>query len=135
MRVIEVSRFGGAEVLRVADRPEPEAQPGRTRVAVTAATLNPADAVTRDGGFAHYLPDLQPPFVLGWDVAGTVVDGDGFAPGTRVTGMIPWFELGGAIGALADVVSLEPAWLTSIPAELDDATAATIPLNLSLIHI
>lgn len=129
MKVIEVTAYGDVSNLAIADRPEPEAVPGRVRVRVTAADIHPADIGTIAGAFAGYLPDLQPPFVLGWDVVGTVIDGDGFEPGTRVAGMIPWFAEGGSVGALADVVLLDPAWIAEVPAALDDATAATVPLN------
>jgi NADPH:quinone reductase-like Zn-dependent oxidoreductase len=99
-------------------------------VAVAAATVNPADAGTRAGAFRHYVPDLPMPYVLGWDVAGTVLDdGAGFRTGDRVAGMIPWFALGTGEGALAEIVSAEPAWLGRIPSGLDDRRAATVPLN------
>ncbi|MCU1393462.1 MAG: zinc-binding alcohol dehydrogenase [Ilumatobacteraceae bacterium] len=129
MNVIEVTAFGDASRLAVASRPEPTPAPGRVRVRVTASDINPADAGARAGAFANYLPDLRPPFVLGWDVVGTVIDGDGFAAGTRVAAMIPWFAEGGALGSLADIVSLDPAWVAEIPDRLDDPTAATVPLN------
>ena len=51
------------------------------------------------------MPELQPPFVPGWDLAGevTAVGGEatGFAPGDRVLGMIPFGRIGGRVGAYA----------------------------------
>ena len=129
MHVIEVTTYGDTSGLAIAERPEPAASAGRVRVRVAAADIHPADIGTAAGAFAHYLPNLQPPFVLGWDVVGTVIDGDGFVAGTRVAGMIPWFAEGGTVGALADIVSLDPSWVVPVPESLDDATAATVPLN------
>ena len=129
MYAIEVTAFGDISSLAVAQRAEPAAAVGRVRVRVTAADIHPADIATIAGAFAQFLPNLEPPYVPGWDVVGTVIDGDGFAAGTRVAGMIPWFAEGGRIGALADVVSLDPAWAAVVPESLDDATAATVPLN------
>jgi NADPH:quinone reductase-like Zn-dependent oxidoreductase len=73
------------------------------------------------------MPDLAPPFVIGSDVAGTVLDGDGtFASGTRVAALAPWFLT--REGTYAEVVSVDPAWLAEIPASVDDVTAAAAPL-------
>ena len=130
MNVVEANDYGPPEVLHVATRPDPAATPGRVRVRVAAATVNPADAGTRAGAFSHYVPDLPKPFVLGWDFAGTVLDdGEGFRAGERVAGMIPWFALATGEGAYAEIVVAEPAWLAHVPSAVDDVTAATIPLN------
>ncbi|MGH1552373.1 zinc-binding dehydrogenase [Streptomyces sp. L7] len=74
------------------------------------------------------LPDLAPPFILGADLAGTVVDGDGpFALGTRVAGLAPWFV--NQEGTYAEVVSIDPAHLAEIPDGVDDITAAAVPIT------
>jgi NADPH:quinone reductase-like Zn-dependent oxidoreductase len=130
MRVIEANDYGGPEVLVESTRPDPAPTPGRIRVRVAAATVNPADAGTRAGAFAHFVPDLPKPFVLGWDFSGTVIeDAEGFRSGERVAGIFPWFELGNGDGASAEIVSAEPEWLARVPSELGDVEAATIPLN------
>ena len=49
MRAVVVTRTGGPDVLRVQDRPEPEAGPGQVRIAVRAAGLNFADVMARVG--------------------------------------------------------------------------------------
>ncbi|MEV4086927.1 NADP-dependent oxidoreductase, partial [Nonomuraea fuscirosea] len=49
MRVIGFSDFGGPDVLRVMDRPDPHAGPGEVRVRVHAAAVNPADTLLRSG--------------------------------------------------------------------------------------
>ncbi len=133
MRVCEVTEFGGPEVLRVAERPEPSASPGEVVVRIAAATVNPSDLAARSGAARRRMPSLEPPFVPGWDLAGEIADpGDGgssFAAGDPVVGMIPWIQIGGRTGAYAEAAAVDPAWLAPRPAALDPVTAATIPLN------
>ena len=88
MRVIEVRRYGGPEVLAEVSRPEPAPTPGRVRVRVAAAPVNPVDLWARAGEITMMTPGLEPPFVLGWDFAGTVLEAaEGFAAGQPVVGM------------------------------------------------
>lgn len=127
MRAIEVQEFGGPEVLVPVDRPEPADADG-VRVRVQATTVNPADLATRAGALPAELSPHKPPFVLGWDLAGTVLaDAGGFRAGQRVIGMIPWFAVGN--GSYAEVVAADPEWLAALPDGADATAAATLPLN------
>ena len=47
MRAVEISAFGAPEVLRVCERPVPEAGPGELRIRVTASGVNRPDVVQR----------------------------------------------------------------------------------------
>lgn len=85
MKAIVARAFGGPDVLRVEDRPDPEPGAGQVRVRVHAVGVNPYDTYMRGGGYA-----LQPPlpYTPGADAAG-VIDaiGDGvtgWAIGDRV---------------------------------------------------
>ena len=85
MRVVEITRHGGPEVLQVVDRPDPPLPAGHVRIAVAAAGVNFADTMARTGMY----PDApKPPMVVGYEVAGTVAElGDGvdaLAAGDRV---------------------------------------------------
>jgi NADPH2:quinone reductase len=130
MRVVEVTRHGGPEVLEVAERPDPEPGPGQVVVRVRAASVNPTDLGARSGA-GRSVPD--PPFVLGWDLAGDVAAvGEGvgeFEPGDSVAGMIQWYDQKGSVGAYAESVAVDAEWLVPLPGGLDEVTAATIPLN------
>jgi NADPH2:quinone reductase len=129
MRVVEVTELGGPEVLKVAERPEPEPGPGQVVVRVRAASVNPTDLGARAGA-GRTVPD--PPFVLGWDLAGQVTaagDGADFGPGDRVVGMVQWYEDGGSVGTYAESTVFEAKWLVPLPNGLDYETACTIPLN------
>ncbi|MFF1683074.1 NADP-dependent oxidoreductase [Streptomyces sp. NPDC058256] len=128
MKAIQQYDFGGPEVLTVTEIPEPAPRAGRVRVRVTGTSVNPADLAARAGWLRQVLPDLAPPFILGADLAGTVIDGDGpFVPGTRVAGLAPWFV--DQEGTYAEVVSIDPAHLAEIPDEVDDVTAAAVPIT------
>ncbi len=133
MRVCEVTEFGGPEVLRMAECPEPRAGPGEVVVRIAAANINPSDLAARSGAVRRRLPSLKPPFVPGWDLAGEVADAGAhrspFAVGDPVVGMIPWIQIGGRTGAYAEAAAVDPAWLVARPPALDPVTAATIPLN------
>ena len=50
MRAVVIERFGGTDVLQVAEVPDPQAGPGQVRIAVHAAGTNPVDASNRDDG-------------------------------------------------------------------------------------
>jgi NADPH2:quinone reductase len=124
MRAVEVTAFGGPEVLRVAERPDPEPAAGELVVAIHATSVNPTDLSTRDGSRRKRMPDLEPPFVPGWDLAGEVV-----ATGDRVVGMIPFVQIGGRVGAYAEQAAVDPAWLAPLPEGVPFEEAATLPLN------
>jgi NADPH:quinone reductase-like Zn-dependent oxidoreductase len=125
VRAVVVPEPGGPEVLAVVERPRPEPIATEVLVRVHAAGVNPVDAKTRAGG--KFLGAL--PFVLGWDVTGTVEEvGYGvtrFAPGDRVFGM-PWFPR--EAGAYAEYVTAPSRHFALAPFELDDAHAAALPL-------
>ncbi|MEU3649169.1 NADP-dependent oxidoreductase [Lentzea sp. NPDC034063] len=114
MRVITQKTVGDASVLEVAEAATPVPGPGQVMVKVGAAAVNPVDTYVRGGGF----PALgEPPFTLGWDVAGTVVqDAEGFVAGEDVYGLLTFPGTGGgyaeyAVVNAADLVR-RPSWLT-----------------------
>lgn len=86
MRAIVMTEFGGPEVLRLTEVPEPEPEYGQIRVRLYAAGVNPAEAYIRTGQYAFFKPAL--PYTPGFDGAG-IVDkvGEGVQgckPGDRV---------------------------------------------------
>jgi NADPH2:quinone reductase len=133
MHVAEVTAFGGPEVLQLTERPDPAPAPGEVVVRIRAANVNPTDLGVRSGQARQRLPELQPPFVPGWDLAGEVTavgsEARGFAPGDRVLGMIPFGRIGGRVGTYAQAAAVDPGWLVPLCTDIDDATAATLPLN------
>ena len=133
VRVAEVSDWGGPEVMRIAEYVDPVPEAGEVVVAVRGATINPTDLVTRSGARRDRFPDLKPPFVPGWDLAGEVsVVGSGaeeWSVGDRVAGMIPGGPFSGRMGAYASAVAVESSWLAPVPDGVSLEEAATVPLN------
>ena len=72
MRVVEVARFGGPEVLTVVEAPDPVPGPGEVVVAVAAADVLWVDTMIRSGAGGDYFP-VRPPYRPGAGVAGTVL--------------------------------------------------------------
>jgi NADPH:quinone reductase-like Zn-dependent oxidoreductase len=125
MRAITQQALGGPEVLELVDRPQPEPTPTEVLVRVAAAGVNPVDWKVRlRGGLLG-----EPPFTVGWDVAGTVEAlGFGvtrFAVGDRVFGM-PRFPREAA--AYAEYVTSPSRQLARTPEGLSDVEAAALPL-------
>ena len=71
MRTIEVTRFGGPEVLKLRERPDPVAGPGQVVVDVAAIPLLWLDTALRSGKGRDWFA-VEPPYVPGNGVAGTV---------------------------------------------------------------
>jgi NADPH:quinone reductase-like Zn-dependent oxidoreductase len=128
VRAVQVTDFGGPDVLQLAELPRPTPISTELLVEVRAAGVNPVDWKTRSGrGVSAWVG--PPPFVPGWDVAGVVVDtGFGvtlFEPGDRVFGM-PWFPR--AASAYAEFVTAPSRQFARIPNELSFEEAAALPL-------
>jgi NADPH2:quinone reductase len=72
VRAIQITEFGGPEVLQVVDLPEPVAQPGQLLVDVAAAGVNYADTHAVEDS---YLSKSTLPMVPGGEVVGRTAEG------------------------------------------------------------
>src|SRR5918911_474321 len=72
MRAVQIDEFGGPEVLKVVDLPEPDPGENELIVNVERAGMNFADTHQRENS---YLARFELPLVLGGEVAGTTEDG------------------------------------------------------------
>lgn len=124
MKVIEISSFGGPDVLRLAERPMPVAGVGEVLIRVAASGINRPDVLQRSGA---YPPPPGASDLPGLEVAGTVVGGDaqamlavGLVAGDRVCALVP----GGGYAefCVAPVVQCLP-----VPVGLNDVEAASLP--------
>jgi NADPH:quinone reductase-like Zn-dependent oxidoreductase len=128
MRAVQVTRFGGPEVLVCADVERPAPISTEVLVRVVAAGINPVDAKTRRGeGVARWVG--PPPFIPGWDVCG-VVEAMGygvtrFKEGDMVYGM-PRFPR--AAGAYAEYVTAPSRQFARMPDGISPIEAAALPL-------
>jgi propanol-preferring alcohol dehydrogenase len=82
VRAVVLERVG--EPLRAARLSRPRLRPHEVRIAVEACGVCRTDVHVRDGELAE--PKL--PLVLGHQIVGRAVEGDGFEPGERVG--VPW---------------------------------------------
>ncbi|MCR6484353.1 NADP-dependent oxidoreductase [Amycolatopsis sp. OK19-0408] len=125
MRIVTQETLGGPEVLRVTEASRPEPGPTEVLVRVHAAGVNPVDWKVRAGG--GFLG--EPPFTVGWDVAGVVEQvgfgATGVREGDEVLGM-PWFPRPG--NAYAEYVTAPSRHFVRKPAGLSFAEAAALPL-------
>ncbi|MFE9612230.1 NADP-dependent oxidoreductase [Streptomyces sp. NPDC006012] len=125
MRAISQDVLGGPEVLKEVQLERPAPRPNEVLVRVCAAGVNPTDWKHRAGG--GFLG--EPPFVLGWDLSGTVEEtGIGvaaFTPGDEVFGMLP-YPFGH--GSHAEYVIAPVRALTRKPAGIGHVQAGALPL-------
>jgi NADPH:quinone reductase-like Zn-dependent oxidoreductase len=129
MKAIGLTEFGGPEVLRVLDLPVPEAGPGEILIRVHAATVNPIDAIVREG--REFVAGAEPPYVPGMEAAGVVEQvGDGadrgLSAGDRVMAIA---VVSGTHGAYAEYLAVPAESVVRIPRGASEAEAATLPMN------
>jgi NADPH:quinone reductase-like Zn-dependent oxidoreductase len=115
-------------VLELEDVERPEPVQTEVLVRVAAAGINPVDGKTRrSGGYLRAVG--EPPFILGWDVAGVVEEVSRsltrFAVGDRVFGMPRFPRLA---QAYAEYVTSPSRQLARTPEGLTDEQAAGLPL-------
>lgn len=125
MRAVQITAWGGPDVVRINEIAEPRPGFGQVTVAVAATGVNPVDWKIRDGYMKDYLP-VAFPITLGNEIAGTVTalgEGvSGFAIGDKVYGSV------GPIGAFADVVAVPATSLAHAPHSFSMVEAAALPV-------
>lgn len=126
MKKIVQHTTGEPDVLVVENAPEPTPAEGEVLIRVRAAGVNPVDAAVR-GGFYPLLG--EPPYTIGWDVAGEVTKlGKGVSNlkvGDQVFGM-PNFPKQAA--AYAEIVAVPAEEIVLRPAALGIEEAGALPL-------
>src|SRR6202011_5820128 len=111
MRAIQMSEFGGPEVLRVVELPDPQPGPEEVLIRVARAGLNFADTHTRTNS---YVQRATLPLIPGGEVAGIRQD-----TGERVVALV-------GTGGYAEYATAPKELVFPIPAELSDGTALAI---------
>lgn len=124
-KAVSQDELGGPDVLKLVSLPTPEPGVSEVLIRVHAASVNPIDGANREtGAFVG-----QPPFVLGWDVSGTVeAVGPGvtlYAPEDEVFGLLPFPQ---GHGAYAEYVVGPTRVFVPKPDRLDHVQAAAIPM-------
>jgi NADPH:quinone reductase-like Zn-dependent oxidoreductase len=123
MKAVVVHQYGGPEVLKFEEYPDPVAGAGEVRVRVAATSVNPIDYKRRAGLTKDFYP-IKFPGLMGVDIAGTVVKVgrgvEGFSVGDQVFAM--------AADTYAELCVVKAANLAKIPEGLDLIQAAALPL-------
>src|SRR4051795_1830046 len=114
MRAIQITEFGGPEVLKVVDLPTPEPQDGEVLIKVSRAGLNFADTHQRHD---DYLAKATLPMIPGAEVAGLRED-----TGQRVVALC-------GTGGYAEYATAPGALTFPIPDGVDDGTALALLLQ------
>jgi NADPH:quinone reductase-like Zn-dependent oxidoreductase len=123
MKAVVLHEYGGPEVLKFEEYPDPVPGPGEVLVRVTATSVNPIDYKRRAGLTKDFYP-MKFPGLIGVDMAGTVVKiGPGvedFSVGDQVFSM--------ADNTYAELCVVKAAILAKVPHGLDLIQAAALPL-------
>src|SRR5579863_4495548 len=121
MKAIRVHEFGGPEVLKLEEVPDPKPAAGQVVVRMRAAGVNPVDAYMRAGTYARK-PAL--PFTPGTDGAGTIESvGAGvtrFKVGDRV------YLAGSLSGSYAELSLCDEKLVFPLPAHASFAQGAAM---------
>ena len=128
MKAIRIHEFGGAEVLKLEDIPQPVPAPAEVLVKVYASGVNPVDWVIRNGENDALISFLTLPMTPGWDAAGIVAEMGSnvtdFQKGDEVYG-IPNFP---GNGSYAEYCAAKSSQFALKPKRLSFNEAAGVPL-------
>ncbi|MCL6574411.1 MAG: alcohol dehydrogenase catalytic domain-containing protein, partial [Bacillus sp. (in: Bacteria)] len=124
MKAIQLTEYGGPEVLTLVDIEKPVPTGHEVLIEIKAIGVNYADTARREG---QYVVKTPLPFIPGAEIAGVVAAvGDQvikIKPGTRIVTLI---ESGG----YAEYAIVDERVLIPIPEQLDFKTAVALPLQV-----
>jgi NADPH:quinone reductase len=121
MRAVQITQFGGPEVLELVDLPTPEPGEGEVLVRVSRAGMNFADTHQRQN---DYLAPSELPMIPGGEVAGVRED-----TGERVVALC-------GTGGYAEYVTAPSALTFPIPDGVDDGAAVAMVIQgLTAYHL
>ena len=127
MRAVVITKPGDLDVLAVEDRPARKPGPGKVRIAVKAAAVNPTDIGLRQRGGG----DLPAPWIPGMDAAGLVEsvgpDVDRLKVGDEVMAVVSPRRPEG--GAQQELLVVPEASVVPIPDGATLVEAATLPMK------
>ncbi len=123
MKAAYLTGYGGSEVIRYGDLPDPVLQPGHVLVDVRATGINPVEIAMRAGELRKVVK-YKFPHVMGLDISGVVAavgsGVQGFWPGDEVYAVLP----GRTQGGYAEKVSVPVQNLALKPKTLSHVEAA-----------
>jgi NADPH2:quinone reductase len=126
MRAIRIDAFGGPEVLRLADVPDPVPGNGEIVVRCEASGINYLDTYHRTGLYPNPLP-----FVPGMEGAGVVTAAGPEVTLFRIGDRVAWTS---AIGSYAASVKMPAEKAVAVPEGVELRTAAAVMLQGMTAH-
>lgn len=127
MRAVIINEYGDKSVLVEQELPKPEIKPNQVLVEVYATSVNPIDWKLR-AGYLKQMLDWSFPIILGWDVAGKIVE---------VGSEVKNYQVGDEVfarpdttpaGTYAEFTAVDDELLAKKPSNLTFEEAASIPL-------
>lgn len=125
MKTAYIEHYGKIDTVKLGEQPKPQIQADDILIHVHAASINPVDLRILEGEFKAILP-VKFPFILGNDLAGTIVE---------VGSQIKNFKVGDAVyaktdqnGSFAEYVTVKEASIALKPKNISMEQAASLPL-------
>ena len=120
MKAVRINEFGGLDVLKWEEAPQPTPRPHQVLIKVDSAGVNYADIMRRGGGYPG--PDL--PSSLGLEASGTVVE---------VGSAVDWISVGQQVmamgpGGQAEYVAVNGNLVFPYPESMDPVQAGGMPI-------
>src|SRR6266536_5896547 len=125
MKAAFIERFGGPEVVKYGDLPDPVAQPGEVVIAVHAASVNAADWKVRAGQYAQ----AKFPLILGRDFSGVIGSVGEAVTDLKVGDAVFGVCEAGQEGTYAEKIAVKAAIVAKKPGSLSHVNAAALALT------
>lgn len=127
MRAVIINEYGDKNVLVEQELPKPEIKPNQVLVEVYATSVNPIDWKLR-AGYLKQMLDWSFPIILGWDVAGKIIEIGSEVKDYQVGDEVFARPDTTAAGTYAEFTAVDEELLAKKPSNLTFEEAASIPL-------
>lgn len=134
MKAAFIHATGAPDVIQYGDLPDPTISEQQALVRMSAVSVNPIDTYIRGG--ANFW-DLPQPFIIGCDMAGTVVEVGAQVRNVKV-GERVWCSNQGLLGrqgTFAELCAVDSHWLYPVPEGVSDHDAAACALVAITAHL
>jgi len=125
MKAAFIERYGGPEVLKYGDLPDPTAAPGEVVIDIVAASVNGADWKVRVGDYKQ----SKFPYVLGRDFSGVIGAVGAGVEDLRLGDAVFGVCEAGQEGAYAEKIAVKAAIVAKKPSGLSHVNAAALALT------
>ena len=129
MKAAYITGYGGTEVIKYSDLPDPSLGNNQILVEVKAVSINPVDYKTISG-IARIISGSKFPKTIGSDFAGVVRKVGSavkdFKEGDRIYGSSP--VIFRKPGMLAELAAIEPGYARNLPDSISFEDAASLPI-------